>query len=544
MDKAMNMGKSSATGSFQLLIGVALSSIIMALGTWVLGYLLPRDQLGLYSAAIIPAGMITFFRDWGVNSALTKEIARLRAEGTEGDIHDVIVSGVVFEVISGAIFAAITFLLAEPLAIFLKMPDATPLIALTSVYLFAGAVSAAAGNIFLGFERMKLNSALTILTAIVKTAVGPVLVIIGYGAFGATIALTLSAVAGGIIAILIVFVALFQPLRKLKTGSCEIRKTVRPMLAYGVPLTISNTVIGVLPLLYTFLMASIGGTSLMGDYTAGIWFAVLLTFFTIPISNALFPTFAKINAKDEPELLKTVFASSTKYTSVIVVPAVIAIMALSSPMVNTLWPNKFPNAPLFLTLYVLTSLLTILGNVSLGALMTGLGQTRKLMMQNLLSLALASPIVAFLFLFQTSLSPMTGMFIGILGIVVSSLPGLVWGLIFVWHKYGAKVDFGSSAKILAASVASGLVAVLFLSVFNAAPVIQLAFGFVLFLAIYLSAAPLLGAVNAADIQNMRTMFSGLGIVSKIIELPLKIMEKPLKLRTKAPPNTTSAHTAY
>ena len=45
MDKAFEMGKSSATGSFYLLIGVALSTIIMAVGTLVIASMLHPDQV-------------------------------------------------------------------------------------------------------------------------------------------------------------------------------------------------------------------------------------------------------------------------------------------------------------------------------------------------------------------------------------------------------------------------------------------------------------------------------------------------------------------
>jgi O-antigen/teichoic acid export membrane protein len=279
-------------------------------------------------------------------------------------------------------------------------------------------------------------------------------------------------------------------------------------------------------------MASIAGTSLMGDYYAGTYFAVLLTFFTIPISTALFPTFAKVDAQKEPELLKTVFASSVKYTSVLVVPATMLIMALSNPMVNTLWPGKFPYAPLFLTLTVIVNLWVVIGNVSLGTLMSGVGETRKLMVQSFLSLAFSLPIVCFLFLYSANLDPLTGMLIGIFGIVISSLPGLLWGLVWAWRKYRVKVDLRVSAKIFASSAVAALVTFLFLGVFNSAPVFRLVLGFVLFVLVYLVAAPLIGAVNKTDVANMRAMFSGLGIVSKVLELPLRLMEMPLKLRKR------------
>ena len=71
---------------------------------------------------------------------------------------------------------------------------------------------------------------------------------------------------------------------------------------------------------------------------------------------------------------------------------------------------------------------------------------------------------------------------------------------------------------------------LFLSVLNAANWVLLVTGMVLFLAVYLTAAPLIGAINQTDINNLRAMFSGLGVISKLLEIPLTLVEKPLKTR--------------
>jgi hypothetical protein len=47
MDKALEIGKTSATGSFHLLIGVAGSTLIMAIGTLALNAMLPVSGVGL-----------------------------------------------------------------------------------------------------------------------------------------------------------------------------------------------------------------------------------------------------------------------------------------------------------------------------------------------------------------------------------------------------------------------------------------------------------------------------------------------------------------
>jgi stage V sporulation protein B len=546
MDKALEMGKSSATGSFHLLIGVAGSTIIMAIGTLVLAALLPVEGVGLYGMAMIPSSIISFFRDWGVNSAITQQIASLRATGKESEIHDVIVSGIVFEIISGAVLAVVCFVVAWPLALILSPENAASLsvyISILSLSIFAGAILAAAGGIFVGFERMKLNSFTQILQAIVKTALGPLLIVIGFGVLGAVYAALSSFLTGAIVASLIVYFSLFRPLRKSKVGKCDVVRTLKPMLKYGVPLTMANIVIGVLPQVFAFTMAVYAGDWMMGNYYAAVYFSVLLTFVSFPIATALFPVFSKLNPEKELGLVKTVFASSVKYTAVLLVPATMILITLATPLVNTLFPKngimeslfvvnaepKFPYAPLFLVLSSVINLFVLVGNISLGTFQTGIGKTNQVMKQSLLSLAVGLPLAYFLVSYFASVGgPSFAVIGGIIGALVASTPGMVWGLIWIWKNYRVKADFRVSAKIFAASAIASAVTYLFINIFSLAYWMTLATGFVVFLLVYLVAAPLLGAVNQMDIDNFRAMFSGLGVVSKFLNVPLLFMRKMCK----------------
>jgi O-antigen/teichoic acid export membrane protein len=531
MDKAMNMGKSSATGSFQLLIGVAASTIIMALGTIILTRLLGTDNYGLYAAAVIPSSMIAFFRDWGVNSAMIKEIASLRTRDKPAEMHDVIFSGVIFEIASGAVLTVVSFGSAELLATLLQRPSITPLIALMSFSIFAGALLSAANAVFVGYEKMNYNSAIQILQAIIKTAAGPLLVLLGYSVFGAVIASVVSVLVAALAAIVIVYVAMFRRLRVVKTGKCEIRKTLSPMLRYGLPLTVANTVVGVVPLMFAFIMAAyVTDNSVFGNYYAALNFVVLLSFISIPISTVLFPAFAKLNPKEEPDLTKTVFASSVKYTSVLLVPATLLVIVLAGPIVYTLFGNAYALAPLFLALYSIINLYTLIGNISVGTFLTGLGEARQLMNQSLLSLVFTLPLAFTLVPIFAGISPTMGIVGGIIGVILSSLPGNLWGILWVWKRYGVKPSYSNSLRILLASAIAALVTYGFLSVFNVFAFVNLVAGFVVFVAVYLDAAPIVGAVNKVDLDNLRSMFSGLGIVSKIVGLLLLIMETSLKLR--------------
>jgi|WetSurMetagenome_2_1015567.scaffolds.fasta_scaffold10431_4 stage V sporulation protein B len=564
MDKALEMGKSSATGSFHLLIGVVGATVLMAVGTLILAGMLSVPELGLYGMALIPSSIINYFRDWGVNSALTQQIAALKAKGKDAEIHDVIVSGVIFEILTGAVTALVCFAVAQPLAYILSPANAASLttyIAIMSLSVFSGALLAAAAGIFVGFERMKLNSFTQILQAVVKTALGPLLIVLGFSVLGAIYAATISAVVGGVVAILLVYYSLFRPLRKDKVGKCAIKKTLKPMLGYGLPLTVSSIVAGVLPLVIVFAMAVYAGEDMMGNYYAGSYFAVLLTFISFPVATALFPVFSKVNPEKETQLMQTVFSSSVKYTALLLVPATMILVTLATPLVNTLFPKdgilnsmftanaepKFPYAPLFLSLVSIINLLVLVGNISLGTLQTGIGKTRQVMLQSVFSIAVGLPAAYGLVVFFYSLGGANAQAAasyavigGLIGIFIASIPGMAWGLYWLWKNYRVKADFLVSAKIFAASAIASLITYLLISFMVLPWVATLVIGFCVFALVYLTSAPLLGAVNEMDINNFKAMFSSLGIIAKLLDLPLGFMkrmcrETGIKVKEPLPP---------
>jgi O-antigen/teichoic acid export membrane protein len=195
-----------------------------------------------------------------------------------------------------------------------------------------------------------------------------------------------------------------------------------------------------------------------------------------------------------------------------------AMMVLSKPMISTLFGEKWTYAPFFLTLYVISNLFSIFGSLSLGSLLAGIGETKTLMELSLITLICGVPMASILI-------PA----IGIVGLILTSisagLPSMFLGLYLVWKRYKARADLKSSSKILAASVIATVVTFLVLNFVASADWIELAVGGLAFLATYLVAAPLTGAINPGDINNLRALFSGLGIISKLLNIPLTTMEK-------------------
>jgi len=528
MQKALEMGKKSATGSFHLFIGVVASTIIMAIGTIILARLMTPEEYGLYSIALVPSYMAILFRDWGVNSAITRYVASARAENNEEHAYEIVVSGMLFEAATGLVLSIILVSLSNFIALTVfQRPEASFPIMIASITIFAGALLTAAQSSFVGFERMELNSLTNICQAIVKTVASPLLVFVGYSALGATLGYAISFIAAAIIGLATLYLTTIRRLKGKSPQKISISQTLKKMLRYGVPLSIASIISGFLVQFYAFLMAIYCTDAMIGNYQVATQFATLLTFFTIPISTVLFPVFSKINPKEERELLQTVFISSVKYTALILVPATMAVMVLSKPMINTLYGEKWEYAPSFLTLYVISYLFSIFGNLSLGNLLTGLGKTKIQMKLSLITLIVGVPLSWFLI-------PTMGIFGLIITSITAGIPSLCLGLHWIWKSYKTKTDIKSSTKILTASSVATAATFIIINLLKCADWIELTVGGFTFLTTYLIMAPIIGAINQTDIKNLKTMFSGLGLISKLLNIPLSIMGKFSKLYDKIP----------
>jgi len=523
MEKALKMGKVSATGSFQLFIGQAASTIILAVGTIILTRLMLPEEYGLYTIALMPSLMISLFRDWGVNSATTKYVANLRAKNKDNDIHDLLIAGLTFEIATGLALSFLSLLLANVIATTVfHRPQSASLISIASITIFSGSLLTASQSSFVGFEKMQFNSLTMICQSIVKSLAAPLLVFLGYGALGALLGYTFSFLAAGIIGLAMLYFILFRKLRRTKTNRTGIFETLKTMLHYGIPLSISSILGGFRIQFYSFVMAFFCSDIMIGNYQAATNFAVLLTFFTFPISTVLFPAFAKLDPKNEHQLLRNVFTSSIKYTALLLVPATMAVMVMSNPMIGTLFGQKWTYAPFFLTLNVISNLFVVFGSIIMGSFLAGLGETKMQMKLSILTLSIGLPL-AFL------LIPTLGITGVILASIFAGLPSLFLGLHWIWKRYEAKVDFKSSTKIFIASAIAAITTYLSLNFLNIADWIELTTGGIIFLTAYVLAAPIIGAINQSDINNLRTMLSGLGIISKLINIPLALAERVANL---------------
>ena len=513
------MAKVSAKGVFNIFWGLAASSIISAIGVMLVAGILNPSEYGLVAIALMGPNLIAIFRDWGVDWATIKYTAQYRSENKEAKVKNVLAAVVFFEILLGFSLSIVSFLLSGFLATnIFDRPDIVPLIQIASFTILADALLKAAQAVFTGYEKMEYHSITSIVISSLKTGFMLLLVISGFGAFGATIGITVSYLISGVISVLLLYVAIYKNLQKQEGSKLEIFATMKTMLRYGLPLSISAIISGFLAQFYNVLIAIYCTDLIIGNYQVALNFAVIVTFFVMPVITVLLPAFSKLDSQKEQETLGNVFQFSVKYASLLIVPVAFAVIVLSQPGVSTLFGEKYSYTSLYLALYVVTFIYTAFGYLSVENIIKSQGKTGVIMKLTLITSAIGLAL-------NLVLIPNFGI-LGLLATnIISGIPSLMISLWWIKKKFNATIDWGSSAKILLSSALAAIVTYMVVSQLTISSWITLIIGALIFLTAYLVTTPLIGAINKADVQNFKEMLKGFGPLATIFNLLLSFIER-------------------
>jgi len=121
---------------------------------------------------------------------------------------------------------------------------------------------------------------------------------------------------------------------------------------------------------------------------------------------------------------------------------------------------------------------------------------------------------------------------------------VIYGLFLARQGFGIFFNHASLLKIYIASSLSALPVLLFLHLSPFGSLLNLAFGVALFLFTYLTLAPVLRAVQAHDIKNLRLMFGELKFVQTILkpvlDYEVKLVDFAFKSRRPRPHTSPSS----
>ncbi len=401
-------------------------------------------------------------------------------------------------------------------------PEIASSIQIASISILAGGLINASTAAFTGIEKMELDSLMLIFQSIIKTAIMIKLVVLRFGPSGAVIGYTVAMAIAGLIGVVLVWTQ-YRNQPKLNNPKLHIRAYINTMLSYGVPLSISTIISGFQLQFYSFLLPIfyITDNTAIGNYGIASTFVVLIGFFATPIATMLFPAFSKLNPKKDRQILLSIFQFSVKYASLLVVPVATLVMCLAGPAVSTLFGETYSTTPMFLALLAITYVFPLVGSLSVTNFITRQGKTTFILYLTLLSAAIG-----------LSMGYILIMQLGVLGLIIAStiagLPSIIVSLLWIRKHYGLTIDWGSSVKILLSSAIASVLTYVLITELGYSSIIRLIVGIVFFAFIFVVMVLFTRTINKCDIENLRDMVSGLGIIGKIINLILNMFDKIMK----------------
>lgn len=525
MSDAIKLAKTSTKGGFNLFWGVALSSVISALGVMIVAGILEEGQYGLVGITLTVPNILIIIRDLGIDQATIKYTAQYSHQNKQTKIKNILTASITFEFILGTILSIISYLLSAPIAQLFNRPEITPFIQIASFTIFGTALFKTANSTFVGIEKMQYQSITLIVQAILKTILSVALVLANLGVYGAILGHTIAFILAGIFAIILFYTQIYKKLNNNENKTTTL-KTIKKMLKYGLPQSGAIIMTGFLLQFYAFLIAFYLSDQIIGNYNLALNFSIIVSFFVIPIQTLLFPAFSKLDPKKDPTTLQNVFRYSVKYSSLLVLPATFMVMALSQPAVATLFPGKYELTPLYLSLYIISFLYTCFGRLSSLNLIKSQGRT-----DINLKLGIITTILSVIL--GVALVPTYGILGVMASYLISPVPQFLISLWWIKKEYDASIDYISSVRIFFASVASAAITYFATQILNLPNIITLILGATIYTISYLIISPLSKAITKEDTKNLKEMLKALGPLATILNIPLNIIEKIAnKLNTK------------
>jgi O-antigen/teichoic acid export membrane protein len=517
----VEVAQRSVRGSLFLLVGNLLSTAILAISSIIIARLLGPASYGSYSLVTLIPSIFQLFVGLGVSSAITRDSSYHISRGELSLAKRFSINGMIFLTFFAVILSLLCFASSGFVsATLLHRPVLAPLVRYVSIVVLAQALLQSSTSGLVGWNSTGLASFATVLQAILRLSIAPILVIYGLGVFGALTGYIVGYLLAGIIAGL-AFYAYKLRGPSNNAGIAIFFSDVRKMVSYGLPIFTGTVLTGLAPYYVTVLVAAIASDATVGYYQAALNITAVLTLTSSAITIVLFPAFSSLRGLGADT--GQAFRHATKYVTYVMAPVILLLAGSSGLVVHIIYGSAFSSADIYLELLALSNLPSIIGLSVAGAFFNGIGRPRLTMIVSILG-------AATIFVFAPVLGSVLGLGIEglIFAILISGMVSGIAGLYFASRYLQATVDLRAIAAIVGASIV-GYVAIIPLPLLSFPEPVTLVVEVIVFVVVYFTSAPLLRAVDTSDIERLEISIESLGAVARLLSLILRYELLILKL---------------
>jgi len=497
----------AASGGVILTVGNFAHAAISAVGSIVVARLLGPTDYGIVSIALIYPTMFSGLTGLGLSAAIMRYASL-------GDTSRALIA-LWLRAVAGALSAAALIPLSPHLAASLQRPYLTPMIYVLTIYTFASSAVVTATAFFAGVNRYWDLVLAYIVEAVARLFSSVVLVLAGYGVYGAVWGFSI----GYSLAALYAFVRLVSS-ANLKPNSAS--HILVDVLSYSLPLYVSR-LIGLLHNQFNNILravyvtdAEVGNFQVVGNLLTPV------NIVTGSLSTALFTTLPQLVNEDSK--FKGAVNIATRYVALVVAPIAVALALFSRQTVYLIYGSRYDLAPLYLSVMALSGLLAPFGLVTM--YLNIVGATKTTMYLSVAGMVVGLPVTWIMLVRY-------GMLGAVVASVVSSALSSVMSLIVVKRRFGVGLEVSRVVRYWLPSLVSGVLTYLAM---RAVKGLWLALG--VGVAVYLVLLLLLVAamVSAEDLSNLADISRGVKYVGSLINCALCVVVRVkamLQLRTRS-----------
>lgn len=300
--------------------------------TIYLARVLKPELFGIYSLSISIAFLLLTFTDLGINATAVRYIAEAYGRKDYELVRGYIRGLSKLKIVLALLVSLILFSTSNVLAVqVFHKPELSLLLKIVSIFVFLFSISGFVGSIFNGFNDFKANLVRAVSFHVPRLILIVILVSLGYSVVGAIFGYVLA----GFISLIVLTIHLVKDYGKFLFGKAKRIEWWR-IVRFASYLTIGSISWVVFSYVDTVMIGMFLPSEYVGFYRAAYNIVAAISAL-VSIPAVLFPVFVQLEGKD----LKIAFNRAFKYASVMSIPIVFGLIALSRELVIVVYGKEY-----------------------------------------------------------------------------------------------------------------------------------------------------------------------------------------------------------
>lgn len=520
-----SIGRKAVKVLYPLFIGQFFGLILTAATFIIVTRLLGPSQYGVYVFAFGFSALVNGVAAFGVGAYFSSELAGLAYRKDGGGMLNALHSGYLIAGGVGVLLSIMGIALSGAISGVFPNVGITPLtIELASAQIFFYMISMIAVNGLVGLSRSGLASIANIAIDSVQLLLSVALTIM-YGVNGAVAAMLIGYAFGALLGTAFIARAVSRYVKPRL--AMPPREHLRKTFAFVWPIAANNFLnTGMANFSILFLGLFVTAAAL-GNYGAANRGLTLIAMLYGTFGQGLLNTFTTARSIKGAGEVNATYNSIMKFSLVFMLPVIVFVGVMAAPSMYLLISSGYADAPLFLTLMCIGTMVGVYGTNISNLLISG-GHTRSVLYINLVSAVVQLVIIL-------ALVPGTKVVGAIISIYfIGNIVELILFVRAAFMKFRLHLEARDTYLLYAGNIVLGVVLAAWLLASNgivhlvrvpdAAYAVQIGVAAIIAALLYPVLLVLLGAVDRKDLDALREATAKLGAVSVVMGWFLRYSE--------------------